>query len=120
MRPRAGVLIEDVTVTKAADRRILAQVRFRGGATETMQVDAPLPTLELFAAISTASRAITIRPPCEVMTDQLHDAFQHFQGPGACVDVSLPQLRPKKLIRGRSCAAVSLQEILSSFVRRCP
>jgi hypothetical protein len=41
-------LIEDVTVTKAADRRILVQVRFRGGATETMQVDAPLPAPELF------------------------------------------------------------------------
>jgi hypothetical protein len=42
-------LIEDVTVTKAADRRILVQVRFRGGATETMQVDAPLPAPELYA-----------------------------------------------------------------------
>jgi DNA invertase Pin-like site-specific DNA recombinase len=41
-------LIEDVTVTKAADRRILVQVRFRGGATETMEVDAPLPAPELF------------------------------------------------------------------------
>jgi DNA invertase Pin-like site-specific DNA recombinase len=41
-------LIEDVTVTKAADRSILMQVRFRGGATDSMQVDSSKSAVELF------------------------------------------------------------------------
>jgi len=61
-------LIEDVTVTKAADRRILVQVRFRGGATETMQVDAPLPAPELF----TTSRQTIDR--IDSLLDCYHDS----------------------------------------------
>ena len=41
-------LIEDVTVTKAADRDIVIQARFKGGATKTFTVPALLPATELF------------------------------------------------------------------------
>ena len=61
-------LIEDVTVTKATDRSILVQVRFRGGATETMQVDAPKSAVELF----TTSRQTIDR--IDALLDSYHDS----------------------------------------------
>ena len=42
-------LIDDVTLTKAPDRRIVVQVRFRGGATTTIEVTTPKPAPELFS-----------------------------------------------------------------------
>jgi len=41
-------LIEDVTVTKSAERDIIIQVRFKGGAAKTLSVPAPLPATELY------------------------------------------------------------------------
>jgi DNA invertase Pin-like site-specific DNA recombinase len=41
-------LIDDVTLTKAPDRRIAVQVRFRGGATTMLEVMNPKPAPELF------------------------------------------------------------------------
>jgi DNA invertase Pin-like site-specific DNA recombinase len=61
-------LIEDVTVTKATDRSILVQIRFRGGATETMQVDAPKSAVELF----TTSRQTIDR--IDALLDSYHDS----------------------------------------------
>jgi hypothetical protein len=61
-------LIEDVTVTKATDRSILVQVRFRGGATDTMQVDAPKSAVELF----TTSKQTIDR--IDALLDSYHDS----------------------------------------------
>ena len=41
-------LIEDVTITKATDRTILIQIRFKGGASKTLNIPAPKPATELF------------------------------------------------------------------------
>jgi len=61
-------LIEDVTVTKAADRSILVQVRFRGGATETLQVDTPKSAVEQF----TTSRQTIDH--IDALLDSCHDS----------------------------------------------
>ena len=61
-------LIEDVTVTKSTDRTILVQVRFRGGATDTTQVDAPKSAVELF----TTSRETIDR--VDALLDSYHDS----------------------------------------------
>jgi DNA invertase Pin-like site-specific DNA recombinase len=60
-------LIEDVTLTKASDRNILVQVRFRGGATSTLEVAAPKPAPELF----TTSKATIDR--VDALLDSFHD-----------------------------------------------
>jgi len=61
-------LIDDVTVTKATDRSILVQVRFRGGATKTFGVPAPKPATELF----TTSREIINR--IDTLLNTYHDS----------------------------------------------
>jgi len=58
-------LLEDVTVTKATDRSILVQVRFKGGATKALQVPAPKPATELFVTSrKTIDRIDTLLNSC--------------------------------------------------------
>jgi len=61
-------LIDDVTVTKATDRSILVQVRFKGGATKTLGVPVPKPATELF----TTSREIIDR--IDTLLNTYHDS----------------------------------------------
>jgi DNA invertase Pin-like site-specific DNA recombinase len=61
-------LAEDVTVTKATDRSIVVQVRFRGGATETLTIDAPMSAVELFRT----SRQTIDR--IDALLDSYHDS----------------------------------------------
>jgi hypothetical protein len=41
-------LIEDVTITRASNKTILIQIRFKGGASKTLNIPAPKPATELF------------------------------------------------------------------------
>jgi len=61
-------LIDDVTVTKAANRSILVQVRFKGGARKTLGVPAPIPATELF----TTSKEIINR--IDTLLNSYHDS----------------------------------------------